>query len=201
MGSVRPPSATSLCARTERPDEFRGAWTDCLGKISHAANSTIARQERYVPGNRLELPEGVCPRPAHGGSGQTRHERERRVSPGGGATQPSAPSVWLRPHAAEATRSEYQKRDQASPRKPLLTCLEQGWQPGSGDEGRTRLTVPAAAVTRCSMPWLAPARRPLSLLLRPPSSLIPHPSRTPRKSLAQARPRGRERNSHSRTRA
>ncbi len=55
-----------LCARMERPGEFRGAWTDRLGKISHAANSTLAGDGRTFQETGLSYPSGFVPDLYHG---------------------------------------------------------------------------------------------------------------------------------------
>jgi hypothetical protein len=46
----------------ERPTKYRGARTEVIGKISDIANSPIALHARYARGERLELPDWLCPR-------------------------------------------------------------------------------------------------------------------------------------------
>jgi hypothetical protein len=50
-----------LCALRERPGEFRGAWTDSLGKISDAANSTIVDDGDTFQETGLSYPRWSVP--------------------------------------------------------------------------------------------------------------------------------------------
>ena len=114
-----------LCARKERPGEFRGAWTDLLGKISDAANSTIAPGGDTFQETGLSYPRGAVP--------GLSHERViadkragRSLAPGRRGKSRPRLGVWLGPHAAQATRPAYPQTPREFPATPLLTTLEQG---------------------------------------------------------------------------
>src|SRR5262249_11867265 len=59
----------------ERPAKFRGARTEVLGKISHTANSALVRWARDARGDRLELPDWLCPRSALRDARSTKEEQ------------------------------------------------------------------------------------------------------------------------------
>jgi hypothetical protein len=61
--SVLPPfSNVSFAPLRERPAKYRGARTEVIGKISDTANSAVVLWARYARGDRLGLPDWLCPR-------------------------------------------------------------------------------------------------------------------------------------------
>ena len=69
-GHLRPPICPATFRKLsfapcgERPAKYRGARTEVIGQISDTANSAVVLWARYARGDRLELPDWLCPRSA-----------------------------------------------------------------------------------------------------------------------------------------
>jgi hypothetical protein len=74
--SVLPPfSRVAFAPFRERPAKYRGARTEVIGPISDTANSAVVLWARYARGDRLELPDRLCPRSALRATRSSRRER------------------------------------------------------------------------------------------------------------------------------